>query len=229
MELDRICQNCSSFFQDSRDIDWGVCLNDEEFEPFLDEIIENGDFSNCYDLYLKKRFNGEKEACDQYEEAEIIEIQDEEDINAYILYEKMKHQNVDEIIEYFNNADKRIVNKAISLISTYVFIGNKGAYKGLLNYYRGLGPAEGLEDVYLRMKIIDILSTKESERSTIEAYVNELARTPSNNTTRQLYSLILKRLRMCSRDIVQELLLELLSKKQYSYKIRKRIMEIAGV
>jgi hypothetical protein len=48
MELDRICQNCSSFFQDSRDTDLGICLNDEVFEPFLDEIMENADFSNCY-------------------------------------------------------------------------------------------------------------------------------------------------------------------------------------
>jgi hypothetical protein len=62
MELDRICQNCSSFFQDSRDTDLGICLNDEVFEPFLDEIMENADFSNCYDIYLKKRFDGGKEA-----------------------------------------------------------------------------------------------------------------------------------------------------------------------
>lgn len=130
----------------------GICLNDEVFEPFLDEIMENADFSNCYDIYLKKRFDGGKEACDQYEEPEIIEIRDDEDINAYILHEKLKHQNVDEIIKYFNNSDKEIVNKAISSISTYVFIGNRGAYEGLINYYMGLGPAESLEDVCMRIK-----------------------------------------------------------------------------
>lgn len=99
----------------------------------------------------------------------------------------------------------------------------------MINYYMGLGSAESLEDVCMRIKIVDILSTKESERNTIEAYVNELARTPSNNTTRQLYSLVLKRLSMCPVEIVRELLLELLGKRQYSYKIRKRIMEIAGI
>jgi len=229
MEPVRICQNCSSFFHDSRDTDLGICLNDEVFEPFLDEIIENADFSNCYDLCLKKRFDGRKEACDQYEEPEIIEIHDDEDFNAYILHEKLKHQNVDEIIKYFNSSDKEIVKKAISAISTYVFIGNRGAYEGLINYYMGLGPAESLEDVYIRIKIVDILSTKESERDTVEAYVNELTRTPSNNTTRQLYSLVLKRLSMCPVEIVRELLLELLDKRQYSYKTRKRIMEIAGI
>ena len=86
-----------------------------------------------------------------------------------------------------------------------------------------------LEDVYIRMNIVDSLSTKESEQNTIEAYVNELARTPSNNTTRQLYSLILKRLGKCPEEMIRGPLLKLLEKRQYSYKIRKRIMEIVGI
>ncbi|MBT9174107.1 MAG: hypothetical protein DDT21_02518 [Syntrophomonadaceae bacterium] len=231
MELDKICQNCSSFFQDSKDLctDLGVCLRDDAFEPFLDEIMENADFSNCYEMYLKKRFDGGKEACDQYEEPEIIEIPDGEDINVYLHIENMKHQNVDEIIKYFYDANNKIVNKAISMISRYVRIGNESAYEGLINYYMGLGPAESLDDVYFRIKIIDILSSKESEKNTIDAYVNELARTPSNNTTRQLYTEILKRLSKCPSKMVQEPLLELLGKKKYSYKIKNRILEVARV
>ena len=231
MEFDKICQNCSSFFQDSNDsdTDLGVCLNDDVFEPFLDEIMENFDFSNCYDMYLKKRFDGGREACDQYEEPEIIEIPDGEDINAYIHIEIMKHQNVDEIIKYFYDVDNEIVNKAISAISTYIHIGNKSAYEGLIKYYMGLNPAESLEDAYIRIKIVDILSSKESEKNTIDAYVNELARTPSNNTTRQLYTKILKRLSRCPLEMVQEPLLELLGKRKYSYKIKNRILEVAGV
>lgn len=231
MEQDKICQNCSSFFQDSRDFDtdFGVCMDDETFEHFLDEILENNDFSNCYDIYQKKRFDGGKEACDKYEEPEIIEISDDEDINAYILFEKMKHQNVDEIIEYLYNPNNEIVNKAISSISTYIHIGNKDAYEGLIKYYMSLDSAVSLEDVYIRKNIVDSLSITESERNTIEAYVNELARTPSNSTTRKLYSLILKRLGRCPEEMIREPLLQLLEKKQYSYKIRKRIMEIVGI
>lgn len=82
MEQDKICQNCCSFFQDSRDFntDFGICFDDGAFEPYLDEIVENADFSKCYDMYQKKRFDGGKEACDQYEEPEIIEIPDDEKI-----------------------------------------------------------------------------------------------------------------------------------------------------
>ena len=65
MELDKICQNCSSFIQDTEDFrtGLGICVMDEEFEPFLDEILESADFSNCYELYLKKRFDGGREPC----------------------------------------------------------------------------------------------------------------------------------------------------------------------
>ncbi len=231
MELEKICHNCSSFFQDSKesDTDLGVCLNDDVFEPFLDEILENADFSNCYEMYLEKRFDGGREPCDQYEEPEIIEIPDGEDINAYIIFEEMKHQNVDEIIKYFYDANKKIVNKAIVKIATYVRIGNESAYEGLVNYYMGLGPAESLEDVYMRIKIVDILSSKESEKNTIDAYVNELARTPSNNTTRRLYTEILKRLSRCPSEMVWEPLLELLGKRKYSYKMKNKILEVARV
>lgn len=229
MSFDRICQNCSSFFQDSEDMDLGVCLNDEVFQPFLDEIINNEDFSSCYELYKQKRYDGRKKACEQYEEPEFMEIPEGEDISTYIHYEALKHQNVEEIVNYLYSSDMALVKNAISAISTYVYIGNRSAYEGLLNYYLGLGPAESLDDVHIRMKIIDMFSRYESERATIEAYVNELARTPSNNTTRQLYSLVLKRLNWCPHEIVHGLLLELLGKQKYSYKIRKRIMDVAGI
>ncbi|MEA4903159.1 hypothetical protein [Desulfitobacterium sp.] len=231
MELNKICQNCNSFFQDIKelDIDFGVCLMDSAFEPFMDEVVENADFSCCRELYLKKRFDGAREVCENYEEIEVVDISDDEDINPYIHSEKMKHQNVDEVIKYFYDADNTIVNNAISTISMYVHIGNEKAYKGLIDYYVSLGPAESLEDVYLRLKIVDILTSKESEKNTIKAYVNELARTPSNNTTRQLYTEILKRLSRCPSEMVQEPLMDLLEKKKFSYKIKNRIMEAARI
>ncbi|WP_242661332.1 hypothetical protein [Alkaliphilus metalliredigens] len=195
----------------------------------MDEIFGSEDFANCYELYLQKRYNGEKEACEQYNEPEIIEIPEGEDISVYLQMEQMKYQNVDEIIRYLYDSNKKIMRNAISAISRYVYIGNESAYKGLVKYYMSLGPAETLEDVYIRKEIIEILSSKESEKSTIDAYVNELARTPSNNTTRQLYTEILKRLSRCPCEMVQEPLLELLRGIKYSYKIKNRIMEVAGV
>lgn len=54
IEFDRTCQNCSSFFQDSEDMDFGVCMRDEIFEPYIDEILESENFSSCQELFFKK-------------------------------------------------------------------------------------------------------------------------------------------------------------------------------
>jgi hypothetical protein len=210
-----------------------MSLNDKAFEPFLDEIIEKDDFSSCHDLYLQKRYNGEKEACDDFAEPEMIDLPEGMAIEDYIHYEALdkalKNQNVDEVVRYFYSSDSAMMNKALSAISIYFYSGNEGAFKGLLNYYLSLGPAESLDDVHLRKRIIDMLSKYESNRRVIEAYVKELERTPSNNTTRQLYSLVLNRLKWCPHEIVDDLLLELLNKKQYSSKMYNRIMEIIGI
>ncbi|MGD9567078.1 MAG: hypothetical protein AB7V48_01950 [Sedimentibacter sp.] len=228
IEYDRTCQNCGSFFQDPDDMDFGVCMNDEAFEPYADEIVENENFSCCYDLFLQKRYDGLTEACELFEEVEFIGITDDEDINSYLHYEVLKNQNVDEIINSLYSGDVSIVKNALNLILLYVNIGNESAYEGLLKYYISLGPAESLDDVYIRKDIINMFSRYESERRTIEAYVNELERTPSNNTTRQLYSLILERLTRCNcnYNIVVDLLNELLCRKEFGNKIYKRITEV---
>ena len=53
----------------------------------------------------------------------------------------------------------------------YVYLGNKGAFEGLLKYYLSLGPAEKLEDVHLRMGIIEVLQRYEDDdERIIKAY-----------------------------------------------------------
>ena len=71
-----------------------------------------------------------------------------------------------------------------------------------------------------------MFSRYESDKRVIEAYVNELEKTPSNNTTRQLYTLLLERLYVCDNEIVFDLLFDLLNRKKYSQKIKKRIIEV---
>jgi hypothetical protein len=82
MEQDRICFYCNYFVSDTEDFETGLgaCLRDELFEPFIEDILEKSSFACCYDLYQEKRFDGGKAACLDFEEAEIIEISDEDDI-----------------------------------------------------------------------------------------------------------------------------------------------------
>lgn len=79
--LERICYNCSSFFTDINDLegDFGVCIQDEAFDAYQDEILENNlDFSICMDLYKEKRFDGNRDVCSDYDEIEIIEDEESE-------------------------------------------------------------------------------------------------------------------------------------------------------
>jgi hypothetical protein len=228
-EFDRICQNCSNFIQDSEDLlaGLGICIIDENFEPFLDEIFENGDFSKCYELYLNKRFHGDREPCEQFELPEYLEIPEGEDTNTYINVEQMKHANVDEVVKYFYDTDKAIVKRAIWTIEPYFYMENEGAYEGLINYYMSLGPAESLDEVHFRVEVVGILSSTKEKKRTIDALINELYRTPSNNTTNQLYRKILEVLKRCPLETVEDPLLELLAKKKYSPKMKNRILEVA--
>ena len=71
-ELERTCFNRNYFFPASLDepTECGICLNDEEFEPFLDEILDNSNLDCCHDLIKRKKFIKDREACSDYSEME---------------------------------------------------------------------------------------------------------------------------------------------------------------
>lgn len=74
-ELERVCFNCNYFFPSRTEAsEYGICLEDQDFEPFIDELIEDLNYSCCQELIRVKEFPGDKDACNKYEEVEIIEI-----------------------------------------------------------------------------------------------------------------------------------------------------------
>lgn len=76
-QLDRVCCHCNHFFPSRPEVtEYGICLEDSEFEPFIDELLENLNYSCCQDLIREKEFTGDKDACNKYEEAEFIGIDD---------------------------------------------------------------------------------------------------------------------------------------------------------
>ena len=78
-QLERICFNCNYFFPSRAEAtEFGICLEDKDFEPYIDELLENLNYSCCQELIQEKEFPGDKDACNQFEEAEIIDIDDED-------------------------------------------------------------------------------------------------------------------------------------------------------
>lgn len=75
MEGERICYFCNYFLSDISDFETGlgVCLRNEKFDPYIEEIFEESSFECCFDLYLEKRIDGNS-TCPNFEKAEIREI-----------------------------------------------------------------------------------------------------------------------------------------------------------
>lgn len=244
--LDRICYNCSSFFTDVNDLeaDFGVCIQDEAFDGYLDEICESTDFSLCIDLYNEKRFDGNRDVCADYDEIEIIENEDEdedeESENGSQMteeeldrrYEIYRTQDVDDIAKYLNSEEEKLKSKAISALLYLMNFKNENAFYCMLNYYKNLPTVESIDDVHSRLKVLDrfyyININQNCSNDLIEMLVGELYKMPSNNTTRQLFSSILKFLSnsRCEFEIVIDKLSWLLCKRKFSPKMERNILSV---
>ena len=78
-ELEPICLNCNYFFPaNMKEVtEYGICLYDKAFEPFIDELLENYNYDSCKELIEEKKIFGEAEACEHFEEPEEFEIDDD--------------------------------------------------------------------------------------------------------------------------------------------------------
>ncbi len=74
----RICFYCNSFFPSSEGpTEYGICLEDNDFEPYTEELLENSNYASCQELINSKQFPGKQKACDKFKLAEIIKIDDD--------------------------------------------------------------------------------------------------------------------------------------------------------
>lgn len=227
-----ICQNCCYFFHHEDDDDsMGICSLDKAFDPYWDDevLMESMDFSCCRDLYLQRCFDGQREACDSFEQALIEDIPEDMSIDTYMYIESMKNADPDKLFQNLQQEDREIALRAMNQLFLLIHSGNVKAYESLISYFRSLDSAISLEEVHYRIKLIEAMSHLPRSEKFIELYVNELARTPSNNTTRRLYTIILKELGRYPQEEICGPLEQLLNNVKYSNKIKRRIMEVAGM
>ena len=231
-----VCFNCNSFCSDRSDFDngFGICINDNEFDPYIDDALENSDFSCCMELYQQKRFDGGRETCPDFEEAELIDIGDiDVDADDFVdklkiiaIYEQMKTQNVDEVVKALYSSNEVVKEKALSTLFSYMFSGNKGAFDSLLKYYMELPPVVSISDVHFRLRILQDLISSKFNNELVDAFIKELYKMPSNNTTKQLFSKMIKFLERCPLDIVEDKVIWLLKERKFSSKMEQNIISI---
>ncbi len=106
-ELERICVNCNNFFPDTFELtENGICLADEAFAPYVDDLLERGDFSRCRKLIKMKRFHQQQEVCSLYDEAEIVEFPPDvalEDLVEHLIPQKIEDERPPEPVNSFQD------------------------------------------------------------------------------------------------------------------------------
>lgn len=224
-EMERICRNCASFFQHYDDMpgDWGVCMYDQDFEPYLDEIMDGNDFDCCRELYDAKRFDASGEPCEKFEFPHVMTM---EELARYRLTLEDPEVTLSELRAQLYHEDPTVTAAAIQSLSLYLAWPDDNRLALLREYYLGLGPAQTLEDGQTRKKILETLRRRLSEAEFTQTLVHELYRSPSNNTTRGLLTYVLNQLERLPLDIIEEPLLELLEKKKFSPRFKKRIQDL---
>lgn len=249
--LERICFNCNQFFPASMDeeTEYGICLNDEDFEPFIDELLENSNYSSCQNLVNTKKFLGERKGCDNYEEMESIEINDNselgnvlnrlyesgelnpESFKAAVLDEQIsnidwKTMPVDRYVRQLQSPLKKDQKAGISSLGGMISLGNKEAFNELLKYFNKLPPPKTVEEVYLKKEVLRHLEHENTRLQIIPHIIDELYKTPSNNTTRQWISAIFKFLEYSPKDKIRGPLEKMLKDKRFSYRLKKKMKKI---
>lgn len=66
--MQKSCKTCNMFFSEEDDFNnnFGVCLNNVVFKPFINFIFETYNFSSCINIYNENRYNGVKKCCEKY-------------------------------------------------------------------------------------------------------------------------------------------------------------------
>ncbi len=253
-KLERICFNCNQFFliNYSKLTEFGICISDQVFEPFIDELLEDPDSASCQDLIRLKKFTGEKEACDEFEELEEVEIDDNSplglklsrlsetgnlDIESYkeaVLDEKIRNIDwktvpVEKYVTQLKNSDPGEQKAAISSLCGLISLGNNKAFKELFIYFKQLLPPETIEEVHFRKELLRHFGLAKNRDLLIPQLIDELYRIPSNNTTRQWISDIFQFLGDSPPEKIQKPLEKMLKDKKFSHRLKKYIKNIINL
>lgn len=252
--MEKSCLDCSSYLPASAEelTEFGICLNDEVFESFVEELLGNSISASCQSLVEQKKFLGDRPACPDFQESEHIEINDDsplgqelrrlaergkltpEALEAALLEERVskidwKTVSVDPYAAKLQSKGPEERNAAISSLGGLIAFGNPAAFQSLLQFFAGLPPPRTTGEVHLKIEILRHLSCSPDNAAITPYLIDELHRTPSNNTTRQWISAIFDFLGRCPFALIREPLASMLSDKRFSPRFRKKAEETLSV
>jgi len=240
MELERNCTNCNSFlpYPLLGVVEFGICLNDNLFEPYIEELLENQNYDCCLELVEQKKFDGNFNCCDDFSMVEIIggdssindfveiDINDDETLNK-IISSVSKNKSVEEYIDKFQSPNPDIRLKAFESVSCLAMFGNDAATKLLINSFKEIPPPVAIDDTHFKLKALRCVNRVDLVDEIFPLMVRDLYETKSNNQTRQWISEILKFFNIHrNRKDVSEFLKKILREKQFTYRIKDKVKDI---
>jgi hypothetical protein len=247
----KTCIDCASFLSIPPDelTEFGICLNDEEFEPFVEELLQGRILGACKGLLEKRQFAGDRPACPDFQEQEFIEIDDDSPfgqalrrlgergeltlgtLENEIFKEQVRRTDwktlpVDQYVKQLESNRSRERDKGISSLGAMIALGNQAAFETLLGFLASLPLPANINEVHLKKEILRHLDRWKDKSAVAPVLIEELGRMPSNNTTRQWISDILLFLERCSLKVIKDPLTRMLAERKLSPGIRKRVAEI---
>ena len=135
---------------------------------------------------------------------------------------------VDKYVEELNNAKTLEAREdAVKSLGSLVALDNQAAFDALCIYLKDLPAPARLEETHFRVAILRQLDHTRSRRLELaKLLVEDLFRTPSNNTTRGWYTAVFHFFETSSADIAEKALSPMLDSPQFSYRIKKRVKGI---
>lgn len=238
--FERNCANCNYFFPYllHGPSEYGICLNDPEFEPYIDELLENENYDSCKGLIEEKKYDGNEHSCEDFEMIEIIgtdssmdessgmDPNDERNLTEVVnLF--LKNRSVEEYREILSSGDSEKRLKAFETLSTLVSWNNDKASKLLIEAFKEIPPPVSLEEVHFKLEAFRFVDRKDYLKDLIPVLFRDLYETKSTNQTRQWISEIFRYLGIYRHEVkVTENLEKMLTEKQFSYRIKKKIKGI---
>ncbi|MGD9202229.1 MAG: hypothetical protein PVI26_11740 [Chitinispirillia bacterium] len=238
-ELDRICMNCNYFFPylEKGPSEYGLCLKDSEFDPYIDELLEKQNYKCCKELIEEKKFDGNREPCKDFEIIEVIEddisvddlfdnkLQEQKEIQ--ILDILLKYQSIERYKNEVNSPETKIRLSAFENLAGLVGFNNKEAAELLIKSFKELPAPSSLDEVHFKLKVFRLVNREEFTEELIPTLVRDLYNTQSNNRTRQWISEIFRFFSIYNRnEKIRGYLEKMLKEKQFSYRIKNKIKEI---
>ncbi len=124
---------------------------------------------------------------------------------------------VENLIEKLESSNEENRNSAITKLGNLIYLGNNHAFRALSKYLKKLPPPQNIREIHLKIQILDYLTPHKKRAKILPFLIDELYKTPLNNTTRQWLNAIFKFLKTFQR---------MLKDKRFSYKLKRKMLNV---